>query len=901
MYRNNSNDPLCLGGTEEHDHDTAAMGDRGFKESQHRIVSGREDFEGNPAHLTARAMSTLAESAGVGLLNWHIPTGEINLNRTVANLTGYEPGDLPHSGNTRRQLTFEDDIEMVDALVNDCIEGRRDHYAVEYRMRRRDGSIVSVYESAIVYEKDENGRAVRIAAIVLDMSRLRWTEQQVRDIEREFKKLAGGISEGDLAEQNRLLRAANSAAAMIIGGFYQDYETVLLQSLQILGDSVQADRAYIFRNAPSEEGLCCFQRSVWEKDQSLVTQDTPDGHIAYAAMAENWHQVFAPRRYILKQADSMPEGLLHLPGMTQALSTMLIPLYLHGSFWGFFRFDDCTRGLAFTEMEAETMESGALIIASSISRNETFGKLNEAREAAMASTKAKSEFLSRMSHEIRTPMNAIIGMSTIAKKADDVLKIRYCLDKIDASSRQLLGIINDVLDMSKIDADKFDIVQNEFDFEKMMQNVFNVIQVKLDEKHQDLHVDLGGVLTRKIVSDELRLSQVLINLMGNAVKFTPEGGRIVLKMREETLDNARSRLHLEVIDNGVGIDAEGQKRLFQSFEQADGSITRQYGGTGLGLAICKKIINLMGGDIWVESEPGKGSSFIFEIEVGWGGPLASGTSAASLPERMHILVVDDSDDVLEYFQNILGTFSLACDTAASGPQAIEAVRRSYKAGNPYDMIFMDWNMPGMNGGDTARQIREITGDDVIVVMISVADWSDIEQEAKTFGVTNFLPKPVLPSVLYNTIVQLTENTLVSMQPPGTAAKKNWCGKKILLVEDIEINREIIMSILGDTGIDIECACDGKQAVDLFAQKGPDYDLILMDVQMPVLDGLSATRQIRAMGTDLAKTIPIIAMTANAFKEDELLCIEAGMNNHVAKPLDIDTLFTVMGGYLDPDN
>ncbi|MDL2214048.1 response regulator [Clostridia bacterium OttesenSCG-928-O13] len=847
--------------------------------------------------LSAEAMETLADYAGMGLLNWHIPTGEIRLNRNITWLTGYELGELPHSGETRAALTYEEDREKVNALVAECLSGKRDRYQVEYRMRRKDGSLVAVMESAIVYERDKDGNPVRLAAMTRDLTRLKWAEEKARAMEVENKHLAMNMSESELAEENRLLRAANSASAMIIGGIHQDYEEVLRQSLQILGESVQADRAYIWRNREVDGRMCCFPRSEWAREKSSHPLEE-DAVLAYDDFMPDWREVLKGQASIRLLKAEMPEGLADFPGMEDVLSIMIIPLQLHGEFWGFIGFDDCTRGHAYTESEADTMNAGARVIASSVSRNETFGKLAEAREAAMASTRAKGEFLSRMSHEIRTPMNAIIGMTTIAKKTEDPGKIRYCLDKVDASSRQLLGIINDVLDMSKIDANKFEIMSGEFDFEKMMQNVFNVVQVKLEEKHQDFYFDFDTVFTHRVISDELRLSQVLINLLNNAMKFTPEGGNITLRVRETPLTGSVSRLRVEVVDSGIGIDPDKQKNLFQSFEQADGSITRQYGGTGLGLAICKKIVNLMGGDIWVESTPGKGSSFIFEIEVGWGEALMPVTAKVGVPESMRILVVDDNEDVRLYFKNILSGFQLLCDTASGGEEALAMVRKSLAEEKPYEMVFMDWNMPGMNGGTTAAEIRKLMPDDIVVVMISVADWSDIEQDAKSFGVTNFLSKPVLPSVLYNTIVELTDQTLVTAPADENVRRQDWHGKTILLAEDIEINREILVTVLEETGIAIDCAEDGVQAVDAFTQNPDKYQLILMDVQMPHLDGLAATKQIRALPVPRANTIPIIAMTANAFKEDEELCLQAGMNGHLAKPLDVDALYQTLAEYLD---
>ena len=856
-----------------------------------------DDLLSGSAGLSAEVMELLADYAGVGLLNIDIRSGAIKMNRNVAQLAGYELGELPESKATRRELTFEEDRERAEENLAALVTGKKDRYRMEYRMRRKDGSVVYVLENAMVAGRDAEGRTTRIAAMARDLSRLRWAEDKARELEAENRRLIAGLPEGALAAENHLLWASNAAAQMIIGGFHQDYETVLRQSLQILGESLLADRAYIWRNRQVDGRLCCFQRAEWARDRASKPAD--EGQmLAYDDFFPGWRDLLNDEDYSIRMlARDLPPGLADFPGMQDVKSLMIMPLYLHGEFWGFVGFDDCTRERQFTRTEAQVMASGATVIAMSVSRNETFGKLNEARAEAMASTRAKGEFLSRMSHEIRTPMNAIIGMTTIAKKTDDPEKIRYCLDKVDASSRQLLGIINDVLDMSKIESGKFDIMPEPFDFEKMMQNVFSVVQVKLDEKAQDFRFDFDSVFTRKMVGDELRLSQVLINLLNNATKFTPEGGAIVLKVREVGKKGNRSRLRMEVVDSGIGVDPEQQKKLFDSFEQADGSISRQYGGTGLGLAICKKIVALMGGDIWVESTPGQGASFIFEIEVGWGEELPTLPRKGAVPPKMRILVVDDSEDVLEYFSNILGSFSLQCDTALGGEAALKAVERSVADGKPYDLLFIDWNMPGMNGGEASRRIREIAGAKTLIVMISVADWSDIEREAKSYGVDNFLPKPVLPSVLYNTIVQLTENTLVTESPDAETVVPDWHGKTILLAEDIEINREIVASVLEETGVALENAVDGGEAVQAVEKAPGKYDLILMDVQMPNVDGLEATRRIRALAAPQAQTVPIIAMTANAFKEDAQLCLQAGMNGHLAKPLNVEELYTTLAQYL----
>ncbi|MDR0817544.1 MAG: response regulator [Clostridiales Family XIII bacterium] len=723
--------------------------------------------------LTAEQIEALADNAGVGLFSMHIPTGAISMNRVVANLTGYELGEIPESMETRDILTFEDDRIRVNNAMNSLFTGEADSYQIEYRMRRRDGSMVSVYEGGMISEKDEDGQPVRISALSLDLTRLKWAEDKARQMEVENRRLAKGQDEGELAEQNRMLRAANAAAAMIIGGFHEDYETVLRQALQLLAESIEADRAYIWRNQTTDGKLYSFKRVSWRRETDFVFAGDPvdcegtSDPVPYDTLMPGWESYVRPGFRIITDETSPKQPGMDVIGSRDIVKgCMLLAIHLHGEFWGFVGFDDCTHSnRQFTEDEADIMLSAILVIASSIARNETFQKLNEARDAAMASTKAKGEFLARMSHEIRTPMNAIIGMTTIAKRSNDPEKVRYCLDKVDVSSRQLLNIINDVLDMSKIDANKLEILVAPFDFGQMVQDVMSVVRVKLEEKHQDFRLVMDDTFSKKLISDELRLTQVLINLMNNAMKFTPENGMITLKISKV---NDGEGLHFEVVDTGIGISAENQDKLFHSFEQADGGITRQYGGTGLGLAICKRIVDLMNGDIWIESVLGEGASFIFEIPVDW------------------------DDDIL--------------------------------------------------------------------------------QPMNEHGVRTGTELPEAP---------------------------DWQSKTILLADDIAINREIVESILSESEVGLVFAENGEEAVAAFRDAPDVFDLILMDIQMPKLDGLGATRAIRALAGDIpkAKDIPIIAMTANAFKEDQQQSMESGMNGHIAKPIEIDELFNILRRYL----
>ena len=703
-----------------------------------------------------------------------------------------------------------------------------------------------------------------------------------------------------LLEQEHLLRAVNETASLLLADSHEDFNTILNQALRVLGECIGSDRAVLWKNFLEDERMFCALEGEWRRQPAGMRATFPQS-FDYDAFIPDWRSLSLERSIMAGKADTLPSLARPLPGMHASAFVWLLPIHIQGEFWGFIEFDAYSEKSPATRAQTDILASGAMLLASAVERGELMDSLIRAKETAVNFTNAKSDFLSRMSHEIRTPMNAIIGMTAIARKSSDLEKIRESLDRADASSHQLLSIINDVLDMSKIESGKFELSAYEFSFENMLHNVFNVVQVKVDEKHQEFIVAFDAEpFTRTMVCDELRLSQVLINLLTNAVKFTPDMGRITLKIQETPLEPDQSMLRMEIIDSGIGMTPEQQKRLFTSFEQADGSITRRFGGTGLGLAICKTIITMMNGNIWVESEPDQGSKFIFEIRVGWGSPLEKNSASGLKHAPPRILVVDDSPETLHYFKKMLQSFSFPHDVAENGPQAIAMARRAMEASTPYDIIFLDWLMPGMNGGETAREIRRVMRGKEIVVMVSSMEWSEIEGEMAKLDIEDFLPKPVLPSTLFDIITRLTCALPSNRTMPGKTGPR-WPGKRILLVEDIEINREIMLSLLEDTGLSIDCAEHGGQAVDMFREANGAYALIFMDVQMPVMDGLTATENIRASGLPSASTVPIIAMTANAFKEDVTRCIESGMNDHIAKPVDVDLLLEKLSSYLSNGN
>ena len=593
----------------------------------------------------------------------------------------------------------------------------------------------------------------------------------------------------EIEYRNNLVFAAYYAAAILLDSSIETFEKDLYKSMKVIAEAVKADRMYIWKNHMHNGELCHTQLYEWSEEVQPLQGSEFTVNVPYSKISSDWEKILSRGDCInriiremspLEKAHLSPQGIV---------SILIVPLFIKDQFWGLVGFDDCHNERVFNETEESILRSGSLLIASALLRNEmvlniqeTSIQLESALMQAAAASKAKGDFLSTMSHEMRTPMNAIIGMTAIGKKANTIEQKNHALNRIEDASSHLLGVINDVLDMAKIEANKLELAPIEFDFERMLQQVITVINFRLDEKRQRLNMNVDEKIPAFIVGDDQRLAQVITNLLSNAIKFTPEEGEIQLNasVLEETSVHGKTGDHcellIEVVDNGIGILPDKQEKLFNAFEQAENKTSREYGGTGLGLVISKRIVELMDGRIWVESEYGKGSRFKFTVQV----------------------------------------------------------------------------LRGKKSGESVKQLPE----------------------------------------------------------KSTTEKYEFKGKRVLIAEDIEINREILIMLLEDTGLTIDCAENGKEAVELITAVPDKYDIILMDLQMPIMDGFEATRRIRKFEAErkakienspdnrnLRMQIPIIAMTAHVFKDDIEACHAAGMNDHIGKPIDFDKVLETLRTYL----
>ncbi len=531
--------------------------------------------------------------------------------------------------------------------------------------------------------------------------------------------------------------------------------------------------------------------------------------------------------------------------------------------------------------------------------------LEEARETAEhammlaeRSNRVKSEFLSNMSHDIRTPMNGIMGMTSVAiSSLDDPPRVRSCLRKIHISSRHLLGLINDMLDMSKIETGKLTLNMEPLCIRDIMQNIETVIQPLVQEKNQHFNIYLHDIYHENLCSDRVRLSQILLNVIGNAVKFTPESGNIEVELYEEPSpkgnDYIRSQLHIR--DNGIGMSGEFQEKIFDAFAREDNARVDKTDGAGMGLTITKYIVDAMGGTIAVESEQGKGSHFEITIDME---KTAQQEKQLQLPMR-NVLVIDNDEKAGSLAVTSLESIGLKAETAADMQQAFRMIELYRGKNESYHIILLDWDIQGQDWIKAAEELTACLGQDIPIVIITDGEWDEMEIKSEKANICDFISKPLFRSSLYYSLRQFIEAEAPQQEQKEEAGNAvELKGRRILMAEDNELNWEIAHDILSEFGLEMDWAENGKLCVEQFEQSALGwYDAILMDLRMPVMTGFEAAEAIRKLERDDAQTIPIIAVSADAFDDDVQKCLDCGMNAHTPKPIDPQVLFSLLGQYL----
>ena len=755
---------------------------------------------------------------------------------------------VAYRGKSERAVSEEDIERAFQALHKTTFEQRRYNCGACgsnscYEMARKIALNVNIPDNCVILSRDQ--------------------AKQERERNAEYLALVQSVGDNLFATQD------------------EDYPAEVKDSLRTLSETINCSAVAIWRRTTNEQGQTFERVNGWYGDK-------PESIAIYGEWPADWAARLARGEHILVNASQDKPGLF-----PEAVTTLfIVPIHIRGEFWGFVDAIS-VEDRVFAEEEASLLEATGILLITGILERELHGSLISAREDALAGTRAKSDFLSRMSHEIRTPMNAIIGMTHMGSTARDLERKDYCLDKISSASEHLLGVINDILDMSKIEADKFELSNTWFRFEKMLQNVTNVIIFRMEDKNQLFTVDIDPRIPALLEADDQRLAQVITNLLGNAVKFTPEQGRIKLSAWLEERAEDLCTIRMDVADSGIGIPEEARKRLFRSFEQAESGTSRKFGGTGLGLAISRRIVELMDGAIWVESEPGRGSTFSFTFKARGRRDEENRRVCQSWKTRPKILAVDDDPAARQFFASIAERFNFHCDTAASGSEAQELVRGA----GPYDVCFMDYQLPDTNGVLLAQKLFGRGATTPEIVLISGLDRGDIEAESRAAGISRFLSKPLFASSLIDYINEKMGPAGAVPERPEESEVSSFAGRRVLLAEDVEVNREIFSAMLEDSELEIEVAENGRIALDKFQADPERYDLILMDVQMPEMDGFEATQAIRSLDLPRAAGIPIVAMTANVFREDIEKCRACGMDDHIGKPIDYEEMMKKLRRYL----
>lgn len=782
---------------------------------------------------------------GIALLTADPPYRFLQLNREGLRLLDY-PEDAANDAPMNRlleEILYPEDVENTEKMFREAVRtGKKQFF--ENRIVKADGCL---FWSACIAEKtqDENGNNILIATFH-DITAKKLEEEEAKMEQRQ--------------ERGMLVTAISNVFPVII-------------SLNLTRDTLKY--TYLQQGLQMELGE---ESSYSQLYQDFIADIHPDSLSAFKDR-------FAPENLLLTLGQERREVFLEArqrlkDGAWHWISTQII--YVDNPYS-----EDKLAILLSRRIDEQRHEE-----------EQQRQALQSALESARAASLAKTQFLSNMSHDIRTPMNAIIGMAAIAStRLDDKERIVECLKKISLSSQHLLSLINDILDMSKIESGKLSLREEPFNFAQLVSEITELVRPQASAGQINLNIRLGVLSHETVIGDALHLRQVYLNILSNAVKYTPPGGKIQIEAWDEPGSRGgRGNFFFRCADTGIGMSPEFLSRLFQPFERAQDSAGSKISGTGLGMAITKNIVDLMGGEIRVESRLGEGSEFTVTLPL----KLQDAGHSEEVPSEwlgVHSLIVDDDRQTCENAAELLRDMGLRAEFVTDGKSAVLQVVQAKDTPDPFTLVIIDWKMPEMDGVETARRIRLEVGPEVPVIILTAYDWSEIEGEAREAGVTAFLSKPFYRS----RVCYLLQELSGERQPVETASltpTRDYTGCRVLLVEDNDINREIARTLMEDLGVTVDEVCDGAEAVETFsASPGGYYDLIFMDIQMPVMDGYHATKAIRALGRADAKSVPIIAMTANAFEEDVRAAFRAGMDAHFAKPIEADKLEGLLNQYL----
>ena len=935
---------------------------RAVKRKTAELAAYRDGLEHQVAERTAELAATaenlrsanaqmhaIVDSASIGIMLVRAHVIE-QCNRRMEEITGYDRSEL--AGQPTRVLFCDDGnwLVKVEALNHDIGDDRTK--VLELQLRRKDRSPFWARLSARAI--DPGDLSVGTVTLIEDITEQRAAAEALRMSESEQQAILESASSGIVLLKDRIATRCNRRMHEILGWpdgtlvgqptrlWYADEE-----AYQQTGDEAYAD---IWQGHTHRRELLMRRHDgspVWTRitGHAIDASDPARGSVwviddisAERAAAQALRQTSERLRGLFEAA---PVGIVHVSGehlahinrrFTELLGYEREEVPTLADWWPRAYPDPAYRAWVVQTWQqaieqarqdggqvehreyrvrckngreldlligGQLIEDGMIVTLTDISaQKQTEVELKQAKEAAEAAARAKADFLANMSHEIRTPMNAVIGMTQLALKADPQPRVRDYLHKIQSSSQLLLGVINDILDFSKIEADKMQLDLAGFELGKLLEDVAELIAEKASGKGLELIVSAATDVPDNLIGDALRLEQVLLNLANNAVKFT-ERGEVEIRVRLQQRLASGVELRFEVRDTGIGIPAEQGAKLFQSFQQADSSTTRRYGGTGLGLAISKRLVELMGGQIGVDSVPGQGSTFWFSVRLGLDSCRPARERKVFVPGNLKVLLVDDNEQAREVVAELIGQLGFKYTASACGSEALTEIERADAAGQPFDVVLLDWKMPGMDGIALAHEIRHhALRQAPLLLMVTAYDRDEALPRAREAGISEVLTKPVSPSALFDALMrQLSDQQQLSSPGPADALQEQaeLQGARALLVEDNELNQEVAIEFLQMLGLAVDLAADGAIALQKVRQQR--YDVVLMDMQMPVMDGLSATRAIRQLPG--MQALPIIAMTANAMAQDRERCLEAGMNDHIAKPIDVQELVDKLRRWVRP--